>query len=148
MEKESKDSVHIKIDKDIKEYLSKLDGKEYPDIACFHTYGMNRYNNQRELCVVIDINEDIVIKFLMSMIDKVFKGKTVYTEGIRNDILTKERDTEFISFKDDPMLYIILPDRNGRLPSDADCAEPYKFQYEYAKRLSDDYKEKLLNLAS
>jgi hypothetical protein len=69
---------------------------------------------------------------------RIADNETVFTEGIRTDILENGMDVELISFDNDPTLYIILPDANGKLPSDEDCVEPYKYQYEYAKIISED----------
>lgn len=111
-------------------------GKEY--IGNFHTHGLNEYNNQRELCLVLAFPGNIAKNLLNSMGIRVAEGKTVFTEGIRTDVLESGMDVQFITFDNDPTLYVILPDPNGKLPSDDDCEEPYKFQYEYAKLISED----------
>jgi hypothetical protein len=69
---------------------------------------------------------------------RVADGETVFTEGIRTDILENGMDVQLMTFDNDPTLYVILPDPNGKLPMDDDCEEPYKFQYEYAKMISED----------
>ena len=69
---------------------------------------------------------------------RVAKGETVFTEGIRTDILKNEMNVQLLCFDNDPTLYIILPDANGKLPLDDDCEEPFKYQYEYAKLISED----------
>lgn len=111
-------------------------GKEY--IGNFHTHGLNEYNNQQELCVVLALPPKTVTGLLNSMGLKVANGETVFTEGIRTDILANGMDVELKTFENDPTLYVILPDSHGKLPMDDDCEEPYKFQYEYAKLIHDD----------
>jgi hypothetical protein len=43
-------------------------------------------------------------------------------------VLANGMNVQFLTFDNDPTLYVILPDENGKLPSDEDCKEPYKFQ--------------------
>lgn len=107
-------------------------------IGNFHTHGLNEYNNQRELCIVLNIPGNTAKGLLNSMGLRVANGETVFTEGIRTDILDNGMDVQLMTFDNDPTLYVILPDPNGKLPMDDDCEEPYKFQYEYAKLIHDD----------
>ena len=123
---------------DARKHYEERDGKEYPYIGNFHTHGLNEYNNQRELCIVLAIPGRRAATLINTMGLRVAENETVFTEGIRTDILENGMDVELISFDNDPTLYIILPDANGKLPSDEDCVEPYKYQYEYAKLISDD----------
>jgi hypothetical protein len=111
-------------------------GKEF--IGNFHTHGLNEYGNHRELCIVLAFPGQVAQRLLNDMGLRIAKKETVFTEGIRNDILANEMDVEFISFDNDPTLYVILPDENGKLPSDKDCLTPYKYQYEYAKLIHDN----------
>lgn len=105
--------------------------------ANIHTHGLDRYN-QRELCVCIDIGFETAGNLLNSMGKRVAEGETVFTEGIRSDILQGHYDVQLITFPNDPTLYIILPDVNGKFPMDKDCEAPFCYQEEYAKILSDN----------
>jgi hypothetical protein len=127
---------------DIKEYYKEKDGKDYPYIGNFHTHGLKEYNNQRELCIVMALPEEQAAGLLNHMGLKVANNETVFTEGIRTDILSNNMDVQLLSFDNDPVLYVILPDANGKLPMDDDCEEPFKYQYEYAKLISDDDKSR------
>ena len=123
---------------DTEDYLKER-GNENCEYMCnFHTHGLNEYNDQRELCIVLNLPQSVAAGLLNAMGLRVAEGETVFTEGIRNDILSNEMDVQLLSFDNDPTLYVILPDANGKLPSDPDCKEPYKFQYEYAKLISED----------
>lgn len=113
------------------------DNKKYPYMSNFHTHGLNEYNH-RELCLVLALTGKVAVGLLNDMGMRIADGETVFTEGIRTDILSNGMDVELLSFDNDPTLYVILPDENGKLPSDKDCEEPFKFQYEYAKMLSED----------
>ena len=123
---------------DAEEHYKEKYGKDYPYIGNFHTHGLKEYNDQRELCIVLAIPGRRAQALLNSMGLRVADNETVFTEGIRTDILKNDMDVELISFDNDPTLYVILPDANGKLPSDEDCVEPYKYQYEYAKIISED----------
>lgn len=112
--------------------------KDCPCIGNYHTHGLHEYNNQRELCIVLNLSEKIAKGILNSMGMRVAEGETIFTEGIRNDIIENGWDVQLLSFDGDPTLYIIFPDENGRLPSDDDCDEPFKSQYRYAKLVSED----------
>ena len=111
-----------------------------PYIGNFHTHGLNEYNNQRELCIVLALPREKATGLLNNMGLRVAENETVFTEGIRTDILNNNMNVQLLSFDDDPVLYVILPDANGKLPMDSDCEEPFKYQYEYAKLISDDDK--------
>lgn len=123
---------------DTKRFFEDRDAKEYPHMGNYHTHGLNKYNNHRELCIVLELPPEKASKFLNEMGSRIANGTTVFTEGIRTDVLRNSMDVQFITFDDDPTLYIIFPDENGRLPSDADCEEPFKYQYEYARMISED----------
>ena len=118
--------------------ITKEQDEKYSYIGDFHTHGLSKYNNQRELCVVLALDKNKIKTLLNDMSLRVASNKTIFTEGIRTDILNNGMDVQFLSLDNDPVLYVILPDPNGKLPSDDDCKEPYKFQYEYAKRISEN----------
>ena len=42
------------------------------------------------------------------------------------------------AFTDDKYLGFILQDKNGKLPADCDCEEPYNLQEKYAKIISEN----------
>ena len=123
---------------DTEEFHKNKNGKECPFMCNFHTHGLNEYNNQRELCIVLALPGEKAAGLLNNMGLRVANNETVFTEGIRTDILSNNMDVQLLSFDNDPTLYVILPDSNGKLPSDADCEEPFKYQYEYAKMISED----------
>lgn len=118
----------------ITDMQSVFPGKEY--IGNFHTHGLTDYNNQRELCLVLAFPMDTATSLLNNMGIRVAKGETVFTEGIRTDILENGMDVQLLSFDNDPTLYVILPDPKGKLPLDEDCEEPFKYQYTYAELIS------------
>ena len=120
---------------DIAEYIAEYK-KDCKYIGNFHTHGLNKYNNQRELCIVLALEKSVAVNLLNTMGLRVANGETVFTEGIRSDILQDDLDVQLITFDNDPDLYVILPDPNGKLPMDDDCQEPYKSQIKYAENIS------------
>ena len=107
-----------------------------PYFANIHTHGLDKYNH-RELCISISIGQETAKELLNSLGMRIVHGD-VFTEGIRTDILKGNYDVQFITFDNDPTLYIILPDVNNKLPMDSDCEEPYCYQEKYAKLISDN----------
>ena len=107
-----------------------------PYFANIHTHGLDKYNH-RELCISINIGQETAKELLNSLGMRIVHGD-VFTEGIRTDILTNDYDVQFITFDNDPTLYMILPDVNNKLPMDSDCEEPYCYQEKYAKLISDN----------
>ena len=126
---------------DTEQCFKERDGEDHPFMGNYHTHGLNEYNNQRELCLVLALPEDTATGLLNDMGLRVANNETVFTEGIRTDILENGMDVQLLSFDNDPTLYVILPDPKGKLPSDEDCEEPFKYQYTYAELLSkeEDY---------
>ena len=107
-----------------------------PYFANIHTHGLDKYNH-RELCICISIGQEKAKELLNTLGMRIVHGD-VFTEGIRTDILTNDYDVQFITFDNDPTLYMILPDVNNKLPMDSDCEEPYCYQEKYAKLISDN----------
>lgn len=101
-----------------------------------HTHGLNNFAH-RELCVVLDIGIDRAGALLNAMGDRIAKGETTFTtNGVRTDVLGNGMPVSFMSFTDDPTLYVLLPDAEGRLPGDNRCELPYALQEEYAEIIS------------
>lgn len=101
-----------------------------------HTHGLNKHH-QRELCIVLDIGMDRAGALLNEMGIRVADGETYFQEGVRTDVLGNGMPVDFISFENDPTLYVMLPDPNGYLPGDERCELPYRSQREYAGLISE-----------
>ena len=108
-----------------------------PYFSCIHTHGLDNHGH-RELCLSIALDYSVACALLNSMSQRIADGETVFTEGIRTDVLANGMDVQFISFDNDPTLYVILPDANGKLPMDSNCEEPFCYQETYAKFISDN----------
>ena len=134
---EIEDDIIVVTTFDEQKHFEERDGKEYPFIGNYHTHGLDRYG-QKELCIVLNLPYETACGILNTMGQRVKDEETIFTEGIRTDVLKNEMDVELLAFDDDPVLYIIFPDTDGKLPMDDDCKEPYKFQHDYATLLHND----------
>lgn len=52
---------------DTKNSFEKMNHKQYPHLGNFHTHGLNEYNNQRELCIVLALEGKVAAGLLNSM---------------------------------------------------------------------------------
>lgn len=111
----------------------------YTGFDCFcniHTHGFNKHNH-REMCIPFELNPNVAMGILNNCGLKIANFHEEFKEGICHGVLRDEYDVKFISFKDDPTLYMILPDKNNKFPGDEDCEYPYCQQEIYAKIISD-----------
>ena len=108
-----------------------------PYFSSIHTHGLDKYGH-RDLCLSIAIPPETACTLLNSLGMRIANEEEIFEDGIRIDILANGMKVKFISFDNDPTLYIILPDKNGKLPDDCDCEEPYSLQEKYAKIISEN----------
>jgi len=107
---------------------------EYEDVesplANFHTHGLAENLHHLDLQIVLKIDEEIVKTLFSSIIENI-KGGYTYYEGRSNNVI-EEIEVEFKKFQEDgrEVLRLIIPDQEGRFPSDESCSEPYNKQYE------------------
>ena len=98
-------------------------------IANIRTRGLAENLHHMDLQIVLKLEEELVELLLKSVIENI-KGGYTYYEGISKNVI-EDIEVEFKKFKDDgqDVLRMVLPDEEGRFPSDESCAEPYKQQY-------------------
>ena len=108
-----------------------------PYFSSIHTHGLDKHGH-RDLCLSIAIPPETACTLLNSLGMRIANEEEIFEEGIRTDILANGMKVKFISFDNDPTLYIIFPDKNGKLPDDCDCEEPYSLQEKYAKIISEN----------
>ncbi len=101
-----------------------------------HTHGLNDYGH-RELCIAFNINPHVSGGLLNALGMDIANNNLILKEGIVHDKLKNGFDLKIITFKNDPTLYIILPDPNNKFPEDADCDPEYAKQELYAKHISE-----------
>lgn len=109
----------------------------FPAFGNIHTHGLNLHGH-RELCIPFGLPSDIAMGILNGCGLQIVDENKEFNEGIYSGILKNGYDVKFISFDNDPTLYMILPDKNNKFPEDADCEFPYNQQEFYAKIISDD----------
>ena len=120
------------------ECCGKANNPAYYDLVGFanaHTHGLDKHGH-RELCIVLDAGMNRVGNLLNTLGVKIAERETIFAESIRDDVLNNGMRVKFISFDDDPTLYVMLPDPNGILPGEDGCTVPYCLQEEYAKIIS------------
>lgn len=118
----------------------KSDDIDYTGFEAFgnaHTHGFNKYSH-REMCIVLSLPPDIVMGILNQCGMHIANLNERFEEGICHGVLADDYDVKFISFENDPTLYMILPDSKNKFPGDEDCEYPYNQQEIYAKIISDD----------
>lgn len=115
----------------------------FPMFFNIHSHGLERHG-QRNLCTVIDIGASVCARIINAMGLNVAGGyHAPYGPGVHDDILASGMPVELMEFPDDPTLYIIFPDEQGRLPADETidedkCDFPYSRQKAYARIIHED----------
>ncbi|WP_052343529.1 DUF4262 domain-containing protein [Bacillus massiliigorillae] len=102
-----------------------LDGS----VANIHTHGLAENLNHIDLQLVLKLDKEMAEMLLHTVIDNIAEGYK-YREG-RSDQVIDGIEVEFKLFEesDRMVLRLILPDEEGRFPSDEGCQEPYNKQY-------------------
>lgn len=114
----------------------------FPAFFNMHSHGLRVYN-QRDICTTIDIGIRECARLINAIGMRVANGEHVpFGPGIHTDILANGMEVELIEFDDDPTLYLIIPDAQGRLPAEGElneavCDFPYNRQRLYAKMIHD-----------
>ena len=107
-------------------------GQEF--LGNIHTHGLSSHGHQ-ELCIVLALGPNGGNLLNAMGMDIVCHNKK-YVKGIYTDVLIDNYQIEIYSLPQDPVLYVILPDPNNKLPSDSKCEFPFNKQYEYVKIIS------------
>ena len=111
--------------------------KGFDAFGNIHTHGLNQHNH-REICIPFKLPPDTAMDILNRCGLRIVHDSAEFKEGIDHSVLSDGYDAKFISFDNDPTLYLILPDENNKFPGDEDCQYPYNQQEIYAKIISDD----------
>lgn len=116
----------------IKEERPDISFDKIKHIGNVHTHGLDKYNHP-ELCTVLNIDPYILGRILNSMGKMVQSNITSFSIGRFSSVLQGDYEVELIKFPDENVLYIMLPDKNNKLPGEEGCQEPYCHQRFYAK---------------
>lgn len=117
----------------------------FPAFLNMHTHGLEVYN-QRNICTTIDVGVNEIGRLINAIGLMVAEDKHApFDAGEYMDILENGMPVEFMEFEEDPTLYMIIPDPEGRLPipiedgiDESVCDFPYSRQRVYAKMIHDD----------
>lgn len=112
-----------------------MDDQSNPYLSDIHTHGLDMHNH-KELCLVLGIGQETSANLLNNMGAYIaFHGKQL-TDSIHSDVLENGYNIEIMSIPNDPVSYVILPDKNNKFPSDTNCEFPYNKQYDYVQIIS------------
>lgn len=98
-------------------------------LANIHTHGLAENLNHSDLQIALNLEKESVEMLLNILTDNIAEGYK-YREG-RSTQVIEGMEVEFKLFDEDnrKVLRLILPDDEGRFPSDEECQEPYNKQY-------------------
>lgn len=100
--------------------------------ANYHTHGVRNHFNHKDFQISLNLNTQIAHGVLTNVVELVKKGNR-FEEGIRYSNVIYNYDVEFKIFTEDgrEVYRILLPDKNGYLPTEDGCSELYKSQLDY-----------------
>lgn len=109
----------------------------FPAFGNIHTHGLNQHNH-REICIPFQLSSRTAMDILNQCGLRIVNENVEFKEGIDNTVLQGHYNVKFISFENDPTLYMILPDVNNKFPGDEGCEFPYNQQEIYAEIISNE----------
>lgn len=94
-----------------------------------HTHGLEESNNHKDLQIVLPVDPKIahqIIWIIVHLIENGFKC----IPGKRSSEVFDGMDVEFMLAEETgrQVIRVLLPDKNGKLPSDEDCDPVYREQ--------------------
>lgn len=95
-----------------------------------HTHGLKENFGHMDLEIVLPINPNIANAVLHGMVECIKEGEC-YENKLISDKVIRDYEVQLIKVHDEngrELLRVILPDANGKFPSDKDCADVYKNQ--------------------
>lgn len=107
----------------------------FTGFANIHTHGLDKYGH-KEICVPLDIGK-VVVPILNQCGLRIKFDNEKFTPGF-NDCVIQKLPVLFHEFENSDILYMILPDPNGKFPDDKDCEFPYNQQLFYAQIIEED----------
>lgn len=94
-----------------------------------HTHGLKENFNHMDLEIVLPIDPVIAYSVINGMVEQIREGET-FEDKLVSDRVIQNYDVQLVRVNADDreLLRIVLPDVNGKFPSDKDCADIYKNQ--------------------
>ena len=111
-------------------YMDIVPAEEYDDVhANYHTHGVQDNYNHMDFQIVLDMDPEIAHQIFVELIIEVSNGKS-FIEGKEYPDIIEEFNVAFKQYKEmgRDVLRVLLPDRNGILPTEEICEEYYKIQ--------------------
>lgn len=94
-----------------------------------HTHGLKENFNHMDLEIVLPVNPNIAGAVIHGMVELIKEGES-FENKLISDKVIRDYDVQLVKTKEGKreVLRIILPDKNGKFPSDEDCEDIYKNQ--------------------
>ena len=105
-------------------------GEDSEETNCdYHTHGIKESFGHMDLQIVLPIDPNIVAPIINSMVSLIKEGER-YDDKLISDKVIRGYDVQLVkvNVRDRELLRVIIPDENGKFPSDKDCAEGYRDQ--------------------
>lgn len=104
---------------------------ELNGLANCHTHGLLENFGHKDLQIVLPISPENAHPLLSGIVSQIKEGR-VFEPDIATSKVISNFDVFFKEFEENErtVLRLILPDPNGKYPSDEDCEDPYNRQFE------------------
>lgn len=101
-----------------------------------HTHGLKENFNHMDLEIALPIDPQIVGSIFHGMVDLIKDGES-FENILISDKVIRNYNVQLVKVNDGQrdIIRIVLPDVNGKFPSDIDCADIYKNQLDDIKVL-------------
>lgn len=111
-------------------YLDVVLAEEYDEIhANYHTHGVQENFNHKDFQIVLNMDPEMAHQIFIDLINDISNGKS-FVEGVKYPGIIEGFNVAFKEYKEmnREVLRVLLPDRNGILPTEKNCEEYYTFQ--------------------
>lgn len=111
-------------------YMDIVPAEEYDEIhANYHTHGVQDNFNHMDFQIVLNMDPEIAHQIFIGLIIDISNGKS-FVEGEEYPDIIEGLNVGFKEYKEmeRDVLRVLLPDRNGTLPTEENCDNNYKIQ--------------------
>lgn len=104
---------------------------EFGGLANQHTHGLEENYGHKDFQMVLPIDPRITHSLFKTIAERIKAGDE-FIEGKEYNNIIQNFNVHFkeVTENDRTVLRLILPDENGKTPTDKDCKKPYNRQYE------------------
>ena len=103
--------------------------------ANIHTHGLDKHGH-KEICIPLDLGMQLAGTILNNCGKRICSGEK-FVPGF-DDSVIRNLPVLFYEFENSNILYMIMPDQNGKFPDDEGCEFPYNKQLIYAEVIEKD----------